>query len=143
MIFTYNKIVKKRNKVDVALKDIDIQLKKRFDAIPNIASSAMTLSGFSIEKLRQFIYFFGNNQNAAYLHICEGAPELGEEKNNHLIRIKEEVDPNLEMAAIHLRVHEMGGPALLFENVKGTEFKCASNIFGTLDRSKFIFRDTL
>jgi 4-hydroxy-3-polyprenylbenzoate decarboxylase len=65
------------------------------------------------------------------------------EKNNHLIRIKEEVDPNLEMAAIHLRVHEMGGPALLFENVKGTDFKCASNIFGTLDRSKFIFRDTL
>ena len=64
-------------------------------------------------------------------------------KHNHLIRIKEEVDPNLEMAAIHLRVHEMGGPALLFENVKGTEFKCASNIFGTLDRSKFIFRDTL
>ena len=65
------------------------------------------------------------------------------EKNNHLVRIKEEVDPNLEMAAIHLRVHEMGGPAILFENVKGTEFKCASNIFGTLDRSKFIFRDTL
>lgn len=65
------------------------------------------------------------------------------EKNNHLIRIKEEVDPDLEMAAIHLRVHEMGGPALLFENVKGTEFKCASNIFGTLERSKFIFRDTL
>ena len=55
------------------------------DAIPNIASSAMTLSGFSIEKLRQFIYHFGNNQNASYLHICEGAPELGEEKNNHLI----------------------------------------------------------
>ena len=65
------------------------------------------------------------------------------EKNNQLIKIKEEVDPDLEMAAIHLRVHEMGGPALLFENVKGTSFKCASNIFGTLDRSKFIFRDTL
>ena len=65
------------------------------------------------------------------------------EKNNHLIRIKEEVDPNLEMAAIHLRVHEMGGPAILYENVKGTEFQCASNIFGTLERSKFIFRDTL
>ncbi len=65
------------------------------------------------------------------------------EKHNHLIRVKEEVDPNLEMAAIHLRVHETGGPALLFENVKGTEFQCASNIFGTLDRSKFIFRDTL
>ena len=37
----------------------------------------------------------------------------------------------------------MGGPALLYENVKGCEFKCASNIFGTLDRSKFMFRDTL
>lgn len=64
------------------------------------------------------------------------------EKNHHLVRIKEEVDPNLEMAAIHLRVHEMAGPALLFENVKGTSFQCASNIYGTLERSKFIFRDT-
>jgi len=55
------------------------------DALPNIASSAMTMSGFSIEELRQFVYFFGKNKNAAYLHICEGAPDLGEEKNNHLI----------------------------------------------------------
>lgn len=64
------------------------------------------------------------------------------EKHNHLIRITEEVDPHLEMAAIQLRVYEMNGPALLFENVKGCEFKCASNIFGSLERSKFIFRDT-
>ena len=55
------------------------------DAIPNIASSAMTISGFSVEELRQFISFFGTHPNAAYLHICEGAPDLGEEKNNHLI----------------------------------------------------------
>jgi len=65
------------------------------------------------------------------------------EKHGHLIRIKEEVDPYLEMAAIHLRVHESGGPALLFENVKGCKFRAASNIFGTLERSKFIFRDHL
>ena len=65
------------------------------------------------------------------------------EKHKHLVRIKEEVDPYLEMAATHLRVHEAGGPALLFENVKGSRFRAASNIFGTLDRSKFIFRDTL
>jgi 4-hydroxy-3-polyprenylbenzoate decarboxylase len=64
------------------------------------------------------------------------------ERNGHLVRIKEEVDPYLEMAAIHLRVHEAGGPALLFENVKGSSFRAASNIFGTLERSKFIFRDT-
>jgi 4-hydroxy-3-polyprenylbenzoate decarboxylase len=64
------------------------------------------------------------------------------EKNNHLIRIKEEVDPYLEMAAIHLRVFEAGGPAILFENVKGSKFRAASNIFGTIERSKFIFRKT-
>jgi 4-hydroxy-3-polyprenylbenzoate decarboxylase len=65
------------------------------------------------------------------------------EKNGHLLRIKEEVDPHLEMAAIHLRVYDAKGPALLFENVKGSKYRAASNIFGTLDRSKFIFRDTL
>jgi 4-hydroxy-3-polyprenylbenzoate decarboxylase len=64
------------------------------------------------------------------------------EKNGHLVRIKEEVDPHLEMAAIHLRVYEAGGPALLFENVRGSKFRAASNIFGSLERSKFIFRDT-
>ncbi len=65
------------------------------------------------------------------------------EKNGQLVRIKEEVDPYLEMAAIHLRVYEAKGPALLFENVKGSKFRAASNIFGTLERSKFIFRDTI
>jgi 4-hydroxy-3-polyprenylbenzoate decarboxylase len=65
------------------------------------------------------------------------------EKNGHLIRIKEEVDPYLQMAAIHLRVFENEGPAILFENVKGSKFPAVSNLFGTLDRSKFIFRDTL
>ncbi|MES2267263.1 MAG: UbiD family decarboxylase [Bacteroidota bacterium] len=65
------------------------------------------------------------------------------EKNGHLVRIKEEVDPYLQMAAIHLRVFEHGGPAILFENVKGSKFPAVSNLFGTLDRSRFIFRDTL
>jgi 4-hydroxy-3-polyprenylbenzoate decarboxylase len=65
------------------------------------------------------------------------------EKNGQLVRIKEEVDPYLEMASIHLRVYDAKGPALLFENVKGSRFRAASNIFGTLARSKFIFRDTI
>lgn len=65
------------------------------------------------------------------------------EKQGQLIRIKEEVDPHLEMAAIHLRVYEAEGPALLFERVKGSKYRAASNVFGTLNRSKFIFRDTL
>jgi formiminoglutamase len=55
------------------------------DAIPNIPSSAMTISGYAVEQLRQFISHFGKSKNATYLHICEGAPDLGEEKNNHLV----------------------------------------------------------
>ena len=65
------------------------------------------------------------------------------ERSGQLLRIKEEVDPNLEMAAIHLRVFEQKGPAILFEKVKGSKFRAASNIFGTLERSQFIFRNTL
>lgn len=65
------------------------------------------------------------------------------EKHRHLVRITEEVDPYLEMSAIHLRVYAAGGPALLFENIKGSKFRAASNIFGTIERSRFIFRDTL
>ena len=67
------------------IKDNHFGIEIDLDAIPNISSSAMTLSGFSVEELRQFIYYFGQNKNASYLHICEGAPDLGEEKNNHLI----------------------------------------------------------
>ena len=55
------------------------------DSIPNIPSSAMTLSGFSVEQLRQFIHFFSQNENASYIHICEGAPDLGDDKNSHLV----------------------------------------------------------
>src|SRR6187397_437546 len=77
----------------------------------------------------------------AYTSLEECLLDL--EKNGQLIRIKEEVDPYLEIAAIHLRIHEAGGKAILFEKVKGSKFRAASNIFGTLERSKFIFRDTL
>ncbi|TQM41689.1 formiminoglutamase [Flavobacterium branchiophilum] len=67
------------------IKDDTFGLEIDLDALPNIASSAMTLSGFSVEELRRFVTYFGQNQNVAYLHICEGAPDLGEAKNNHLI----------------------------------------------------------
>lgn len=64
------------------------------------------------------------------------------EKQGHLIRVKEEVDPNLELAAIHLKIFEKGGPAILFENVKGTKYQTVSNLFGSVERSKFMFRET-
>lgn len=65
------------------------------------------------------------------------------EKNGQLMRVTEEIDPYLEMAALHLKVFEAGGPALLFEKVKGSKYRAASNIFGDLTRSKFLFRETL
>lgn len=76
-----------------------------------------------------------------YQSLAECVADL--EKHGHLIRIKEEVDPYLEMAAIHLRVYEKQGPALLFEKVKGSPFQAVSNLFGTIERSKFMFRDAL
>lgn len=65
------------------------------------------------------------------------------EQHGHLIRVKEEVDPHLEMAAIHMKVFEAQGPALLFEQVKGSKFRALSNLFGNMERSKFLFRETL
>jgi 4-hydroxy-3-polyprenylbenzoate decarboxylase len=64
------------------------------------------------------------------------------EKNGHLLRIEQEIDADLEAAEIQRRVYLSGGPALFFTNVKGCSFPMASNIFGTLERARFIFRDT-
>lgn len=44
------------------------------DSIENVPSSAMTPSGFSVNKARSFASFFGKHKNAAYLHLCEAAP---------------------------------------------------------------------
>ncbi len=65
------------------------------------------------------------------------------EKHGHLIRVTEEVDPHLEMAEIHRRVHQAQGPAILFERVKGSSFPAVANLFGTIERCRFIFRSTL
>ena len=65
------------------------------------------------------------------------------EKNGFLIRISKEVDPNLEMASIHLKEFENSGKAILFENVKGSKYPAISNIFGTVERSNFIFRKSI
>ena len=64
------------------------------------------------------------------------------EKAGHVLRISAEVDPNLEMAEIQRRIYLKQGPAILFENVKGSKFPCVSNLFGTVERTKYIFRDS-
>lgn len=55
------------------------------DALPLVASSAITPTGFDIDKLREFIHFFAKGKHAAYLHICEGAPDLDSVENRHLV----------------------------------------------------------
>ncbi len=60
-----------------------------------------------------------------------------------LVRISEEIDADLEAAEIHRRVYAAGGPALLFDNVRDCRFPMTSNLFGTMDRTRFIFRDAL
>ena len=76
----------------------------------------------------------------SYKSLSECIADL--ERNGQLLRIKEEVDPHLEMASIHLREYAKGGKAILFEKVKGSKFPAVSNLFGTVERSKFMFRDT-
>jgi 4-hydroxy-3-polyprenylbenzoate decarboxylase len=65
------------------------------------------------------------------------------ERNGHLLRVEEPLDPYLEVAEVQRRVYLAQGPALLFTNAKGTRFPLVSNLFGTLERSHFLFRDTI
>ena len=56
------------------------------------------------------------------------------EKNDQLVRVTAEVDPHLEMTEIQKRLIENGGPAVLFENVKGSRVPALGNLFGTVER---------
>ena len=60
-----------------------------------------------------------------------------------LVRIEQEVDPQLEAAEIQRRVFAAGGPAIYFARVKGCRFPMVSNLFGTMGRTRYIFRDSL
>lgn len=60
-------------------------------------------------------------------------------RENEIITIKAEVDPYLEIAEIHRRVISEGGPALLFERVKGSRFPVVTNMFGTERRLELAF----
>lgn len=62
---------------------------------------------------------------------------LGRERE--LVEISTEVDPHLEVAEIHRRVIERGGPALLFTRVKGASFPLVTNLFGTTRRVDLAF----
>jgi len=58
---------------------------------------------------------------------------------NEIVEIGAEVDPYLEIAEIHRRFIDEGGKALLFTNVKGSEFSVVTNLFGTRKRIDLAF----
>ncbi|MGE0607902.1 MAG: UbiD family decarboxylase [Pirellulales bacterium] len=60
-----------------------------------------------------------------------------------LVRIEQEIDPRLEAAEIQRRVYAAGGPAVYFDRVKGCQFPLVSNLFGTMPRTRFLFRHSL
>ena len=61
------------------------------------------------------------------------------EAEGELARVKAEVDPNQELTVIQHRVSAEEGPALLFENVKGSSYRIVSNLFGTKKRVDMVF----
>lgn len=65
------------------------------------------------------------------------------EQTGQLVRVSAEIDPYLEMAEIQRRLYQAGGPAVLFEHPKGSRFPMLANLYGTLERTRFLFRDTL
>ena len=76
-----------------------------------------------------------------YRNLRECVTDL--ERAGQLVRVSAEIDANLEAAEIQRRIYEAGGPAILFENVKDCRFPMVCNLFGTSERTQFLFRDTL
>src|SRR5262245_17642889 len=76
-----------------------------------------------------------------YLNLRQCVADL--ERTGQLVRIDREVDPFLEAAEIQRRVYQAQGPALYYQRVKGCSFPMVSNLFGTLERTRFLFRDAL
>ena len=60
-------------------------------------------------------------------------------RENEITTIETEVDPYLELAEIHRRVIDQGGPALLFKRVMGSRFPVVTNLFGTSRRIELAF----
>tara|TARA_B100000902_G_scaffold397426_1_gene461196 strand:+ start:3949 stop:5673 length:1725 start_codon:yes stop_codon:yes gene_type:complete len=77
----------------------------------------------------------------SYKNLADCITDL--ESNSNLKKISKEVNPFLEIADIHLNEYKNSGKAILYENVKGTRFRAVSNLFGTLERSRFIFRNSI
>ncbi len=59
-----------------------------------------------------------------------------------LVECTWEVDPVLEAAEIQRRVYASGGPAVFYPRVQGCRFPMVSNLFGSLEQARYLFRHT-
>lgn len=60
-------------------------------------------------------------------------------REGELVEVEVEVDADLEIAEVHRRVIAAEGPALLFNNVLGSSFRCVTNLFGSARRAEMAF----
>jgi hypothetical protein len=90
---------------------------------------------FALESFVPFLLLMG------YRTLRQCVDDLAATKQ--LVRLEVEIDPHLEAAEIQRRVYQAGGPAIYFARLKGCRFPAVSNLFGTIERTRYLFRDTL
>ena len=76
-----------------------------------------------------------------YRNMAECLADLS--RHRQLVRVDYPIDPYLELAEVQRRLYARGGPVLLFAKPKGTAFPVVCNLFGSLERTRFLFRDAI
>jgi LemA protein len=80
VILTYNKLVRTRNRIDNAYSQIDVQLKRRYDLIPNLVE---TVKGYAAHEKSTFEAVTNARANAIQAHE-EGGPAQQAQAENAL-----------------------------------------------------------
>src|SRR5437763_376354 len=74
-------------------------------------------------------------------NLTEAVADL--ERAGQLVRVDAPLNPHLELAEVQRRLYRAKGPAVLFTRPKGTTFPMLANLFGSVERARFLFRDAL
>lgn len=77
----------------------------------------------------------------SYSSTASMLPDL--ERTGQLLRFTEPIDARLEMAAVLRRVYAAGGPAVLFTRPLGSPFPVVGNLYGQIERARFLLRHGL
>jgi 4-hydroxy-3-polyprenylbenzoate decarboxylase len=94
------------------------------------------------ESSKRFFRRASNSDQAmGYRNLHDCVDDLA--RTGRLVRVDVPVDPYLEAAEIQRRLYQARGPAVLFTRIKGCTFPILANLFGTPERARFLFRDTL